>query len=97
MSKALLKSICNRTVLSGLIDLFSLNPSVTLALKSFSAVTVEWSFLKPCWKTGMSRVSVNVGRIKHSRIFIAGHSSDTGLKELESLGDLLCLSYGMIV
>ena len=70
---------------------------MTCSLKSFNAVTVEWSLRKPCWKTGISRDSVSVGRIRRSRIFIAGQSKETGLKEFESFGDLLGLSRGIMI
>ena len=96
MSKALLKSIWRRTVLSGRLDLFSLKPLATWLLNSFNAVTVEWFFLKPYWKTGTSRFSVSVGKRSLSKIFIAGQRIETGLYESEMLAGLPGLSNGII-
>ena len=47
--------------------------------------------------SGISRCSVKVGNSIHSKIFIAGHRSETGLYEVDSCAGFPGFSSGMIV
>ena len=95
MSKALDMSICRSSVREA--GFFLLKPAAMASLKSLSAVVVEWFFLKPCWKSGTGRQSVNSGRRSLSRTLAAGQRRETGRYDLDSQGSLPGFGSGMIV
>ena len=58
---------------------FLLKPAAMSMFRLFNAVTVECWALKPCWKLGIGRFSLRIGRINLSKILMAGQNNKRGL------------------